>query len=104
MLYQTKKSKDISIFQENDFDLNFVVNKEIKSSRILQVIEKVNPLITKVNLIDIYENKDKLPQKRSLTYKIFIQSMEKTLDDNDKNMIIKEIVEAVKKVGGELRS
>jgi hypothetical protein len=30
--------------------------------------------------------------------------MEKTLDDNDKGQLIKEIIESVKKVGGELRS
>jgi phenylalanyl-tRNA synthetase beta subunit len=56
-----------------------------------------------VELLDIYENKEKLPWRRSLTYKIFIQSMEKTLDDNDKAELIKAIVENVKKVGWELR-
>jgi phenylalanyl-tRNA synthetase beta subunit len=69
----------------------------------LQVIEKTSPLIRKVELLDIYENEEKLAWKRSLTYKIFIQSMEKTLDDNDKAELIKAIIESVKKVGWELR-
>jgi phenylalanyl-tRNA synthetase beta chain len=103
-LYQTIKAKDISNFQENEFDLNFVVDKNTKASKIKKIIEKTSQIITKVELTDIYENKDKLPWKRSLTYKIYIQSMEKTLDDNDKWELIKEIIENVKKVGGELRS
>jgi phenylalanyl-tRNA synthetase beta chain len=103
-LYQTFKVKDISAFQENNFDLNFVVDKDTKASIIQKTIEKVSPLITKIELVDIYESKNKLPWKRALTYKIFIQSMGKTLDDNDKWELIKQIVESVKKVGGELRS
>jgi phenylalanyl-tRNA synthetase beta chain len=103
-LYQTIKAKDVSNFQENEFDLNFVVDKNTKASKIKKTIETTNQIITKVELTDIYENKDKLTWKRSLTYKIYIQSMEKTLDDNDKWELIKKIVENVKKVGGELRS
>lgn len=98
LLYNTIKSKDLSTFQENNFDLNFVVEKNIKWNEIKQTIEKTNEeLITKVELIDIYENEEKLPNKRSLTFKIFIQSMEKTLDDKDKAKLIEEIIKNVEK-------
>jgi phenylalanyl-tRNA synthetase beta subunit len=60
-LYGLVKVREISSFQENDFDLNFVVDKSLKASRVLQVIEKTSPIITKVVLVDIYENKEKLP-------------------------------------------
>jgi phenylalanyl-tRNA synthetase beta subunit len=50
-------------------------------------------------LIDIYESEEKLPGKRSLTFKIFIQSMDKTLDDSVKNELIKDIVSKVSKKG-----
>jgi phenylalanyl-tRNA synthetase beta subunit len=59
-LYSSVKATDLSSFQENDFDLNFVVNKDVKASRVLQVIEKTSPLIRKVELLDIYENEEKL--------------------------------------------
>lgn len=104
VIFQIVKAEDISSFQENEFDLNFVVDKKIEANNIRNTIQKTNKLIKKVELVDIYENKDKLAWKRSLTFKIYIQSMERTLDDNDKAQIIKEIVEKVEKVGWSLRS
>lgn len=99
------KAKDISNFQENNFDLNFVVEKgKTDASKVKIAIEKAdNKLINKVELIDIYEDEEKLPGKRSLTYKIFIQSMDWTLDDKVKAEMIEKIITNVKKVGWELR-
>ncbi|MDD2907782.1 MAG: phenylalanine--tRNA ligase subunit beta [Candidatus Gracilibacteria bacterium] len=103
-LYQTVKAKDISSFQENNFDLNFVVEKATAGSKIKTAIEKSNKeIINKVELVDIYENEEKLPGKRSFTYKVYIQSIHKTLDDKDKGDLINEIIKNVSKVGGELR-
>jgi len=102
--YQIIKAKDISSFQENNFDLNFVIDKENSTSKIKQAIEKTNDkIINKVELIDIYENEEKLPWKRSLLFTIYIQSLEKTLDDKDKANLINEIVKNVAKVWWELR-
>jgi phenylalanyl-tRNA synthetase beta subunit len=56
-----------------------------------------------VELVDIYEDEVKLAWKRSLTYKIFIQSMDWTLDDKIKNQLINEIVKKVEKKWWELR-
>lgn len=103
--YQGKKAKDLSQFQENEFDLNFVIDKSIKASLIKKTIEKSNKdIIRKVELIDIYENESKLEWKRSLTFKIYIQSMEKTLNDNDKAELITKIIQEVKRVWWELRN
>jgi len=103
-LYSIIKAKDVSSFQENNFDLNFVVDKNTKASDIKTSISKTNQnLITKVELIDIYENEGKMAWKRSLTFKIFIQSMDGTLDDKVKNELISDIVGKVKKRGWELR-
>lgn len=103
-LYGKVKAQDLSEFQVNNFDLNFVVDKSTKWKDIQATIEKSNQnLIQKVELFDIYESEDKLPGKRSLSFKIYIQSMEKTLDDKVKNELIDEIVKKVSKKGWELR-
>lgn len=102
--YNIKKAKEVSTFQENNFDLSFVVDKSIKWKDIKTSIAWVDKdLIQKVELFDIYENEEKLPWKRSLSFKVYIQSMEWTLDDNIKNELIKKIVEKVGKVWGTLR-
>lgn len=103
-IYSTIKAKDISNFQENNFDLNFVIDRDNKASKIKLAIEKTNKnIINKVDLIDIYENEEKLPWKRSLLFTIYIQSLEKTLDDKDKANLINEIVKNVSKIWWELR-
>jgi phenylalanyl-tRNA synthetase beta subunit len=60
-IYSVIKTKDISIFQENNFDLCFLIDKTIKIKHIKLAIEKTNPkIITKVELIDIYKDEVKL--------------------------------------------
>lgn len=102
-LYGLVKAHDISNFQENNFDINFVVAKSTPGKDIVSAISKADPLIKKVELFDIYENEERLPGKRSLSFKVYIQSMSETLDDTVKNKIIEEIIKRVEKKGGSLR-
>lgn len=102
-LYSITKAKDLSTFQENNFDLNFVVDKKVKWKDISSTIEKSNSLITKVDLFDVYESEEKLAWKRSLSFKVFFQSQTETLSDKVKNKLIDEIVKKVEKKGWILR-
>jgi len=104
MVFGITKATEISQFQMNNFDLNFVVDKKIKWKNIqTAIINTDKNLIKKVELFDIFENEEKLPWKRSLSFKIFIQSDEGTLDDKVKNNLIEEIKKKVEKKGWELR-
>ncbi len=104
LVYNKVKAHEVSTFQENNFDLSFVVSKD-KAGKDIQIsIAKTDPkIIQKVELFDIYENEEKLPWKRSLTFKIYIQSLDETLWDEVKNNLIKSIIERVGKIGGVLR-
>jgi len=102
-LYWLVKAKEVSSFQANSFDINFVVDIWTPWSSIQSAIQKSDPLITNVELFDIYEDAEKLPGKRSLSFKVTTQSLEKTLDDTFKNELIKTIVTNVEKKGGSLR-
>lgn len=102
--FKSTKAREISNFQENNFDLSFVVSKEVSGKTVKQAIEKTDQtLIKKVELFDIYENEEKLPGMRSISYTVYIQSDKETLDDAVKNALIKNIVTQVEKVGGKLR-
>ena len=98
------KAKEISEFQMNNFDICFSIDKETNGILIQNTIEKMNPsIIKKVELFDIYQDEEKLPGKRSVSFKVYIQSLEWTLDDDYKNTLIKEIIEKVEKKWGVLR-
>ena len=102
--YSTVKAKDISQFQMNNFDLSFIVDKNIEWKQIQNTILSTDKnLIKKVELFDIYEDNEKLAGKRSLSFKIYIQSDEKTLDDKIKNNLIEQIIKRVEKKGWSLR-
>nr|MDD3719719.1 phenylalanine--tRNA ligase subunit beta [Candidatus Gracilibacteria bacterium] len=104
IIYNKVKAREVSQFQENNFDLSFVVPKDLVGKDIFVTIAKTDTkVIQKVELFDIYENEDKLPGKRSLSFKIFIQSLDETLSDETKNNLIKSIIERVARVGGVLR-
>lgn len=102
--YNKTKAFDFSTFQENNFDLSFVVDKNIAGREIANTIAWVDKkLIQKVELFDIYENEEKLPGKRSLSFKVYIQSMTETISDEVKWNLIKDIIAKVEKKGGSLR-
>ncbi len=102
--FNIPKTQELSAFQENNFDISFVVDKKTKGIDIQNKIKKADPaIIQKVELFDIYEDAEKLPWKRSLSFKIHIQSQSWTLGDEVKNTLIKKIISEVEKVGGKLR-
>ncbi len=102
-LYGLISAREVSNFQENNFDINFVVDKSATGKTLVTTIEKTDPLIKKVELFDIYESEEKLPGQRSLSFTVYTQSMTETLNDEYKNKLIENIVARVEKVGGKLR-
>ncbi len=102
-LYGLLSAREVSTFQENNFDINFVVDKDTPGKSLITAIEKTDPLIQKVELFDIYESEEKLPGQRSLSFTVYTQSMTETLNDEYKNKLIENIVARVEKVGGRLR-
>ena len=102
-LYGLISAKEVSNFQTNNFDINFVVDLSTPGKDIITAIQKSDPHITRVELFDIYEDEEKLPWKRSLSFKVYIQSLTETLDDKIKNEIIETIIKNAEKKGGSLR-
>lgn len=100
MAFEVIKVKEISNFQSSNFDISFLIDKKISWNIIKTTIEKTNPnIIKKVDLFDIYENEEKLPWKRSLSFKIYLQKLTSEITDMEKNDLIKEIVSKVEKKG-----
>jgi len=101
--FSIPRFKEISNFQANSFDINFVIEKNISWKKIQTCIEKTDSRIQNVELFDIYESEEKLPGKRALSFTVTIQSLNETLDDSVKNTLIKDIIARVEKLWGKLR-
>jgi len=97
-------AKPISNFQGVYKDLSIVIDKSISYYEVAQVLNSLDLEMLKESYpIDIYTD-EKLGDKKSLTIRFFIQSMEKTLEEKDIESVMDRIIEALQaQCGAELR-
>ncbi len=82
----------ISKFQGVYRDLSVVIDKSLNYYEVAKVLNGLDLAMLKdVYPVDIYED-EKLGDKKSLTVRFFIQSMEKTLEDVDIEAVMGQIV------------
>ncbi len=96
----------VSDFQKSERDFAFIVDKKITVQDLVSVISNIDKnLISNVKVFDVYEG-DNIPEnKKSIAISVTIQSLEKTLTDNDLEKINKLIIETVEnKTGAKIRS
>ena len=87
----------ISNFQGVYKDLSLVIDKNIPYAQIASSIETLNlPLLKKYFPVDIYED-ESLAEQKSLSIRLFIQSITGTLDDSDVENIVEKILDILKK-------
>ncbi len=87
----------ISKFQGVYKDLSVVVDKSISYYEVANVLNALPlPMLKDSYPVDIYED-EKLGDKKSLTVRFFIQSMDKTLEDSDIETVMNKIMMALEK-------
>ncbi len=85
-------AKPISKFQGVYKDLSVVIDKSLNYYEVAKVINGLElPMLKDAYPVDIYED-EKLGDKKSLTVRFFIQSMEKTLEDGDIEEVMGQIM------------
>jgi phenylalanyl-tRNA synthetase beta chain len=90
----------ISKFQGVYKDLSFVLDKNIPFNQLLTEIKMLPlPLLNKIYPIDVYQD-EALGEKKSLTLRLFIQSLDKTLDDEEIEATVKSIIEKLQTAYG----
>ena len=87
-------------------DLAIVVDEHIAVQAILSAINHAHiPLVSQVQLFDIYQGKGIPENKKSLALSVFMQDTHNTLVDNDAEVAMAELLKLLKdKFGGSLRS
>ncbi len=96
----------VSDYQKSERDFAFIVNKEVKAQDLINVISGVDQkLISNIKVFDIYEGENIPENQKSIAISVTIQSVEKTLDDNDLENISNLIIKTVEnKTGAKIRS
>ena len=87
----------ISKFQSSKRDLSIIAPKSLEYREIKKVINSINiKEIKQFNLVDIYSD-EKLGADESLTIKFVLQSMDKTLEEQDITSIMDKIQDSLHK-------
>lgn len=73
-------------------DLSIIISKTVLWEDIAKEIKDINPLIKEISLFDVYEIEKLGPDKKSLTFHIYLQSEEKTLQTKEANRLREQIV------------
>jgi len=105
-LNKQKTKFTVSDFQKSERDFAFVVNKEVSSQDLINVISNVDQnLISNIKVFDVYEGDNIPANQKSIAINLTIQSFDKTLNENDLEKINKLIIETVEnKTGAKIRS
>ena len=96
----------VSDYQKSERDFAFIMNKKVSSQDLINTISNVDKnLISNIKVFDVYEG-DNIPKNhKSVAICVTIQSLKKTLNDNDLENINKLIIETVEnKTGAKIRS
>ncbi len=89
-------AKPVSKFQGVYKDLSVVIDKSMNYYNVAQVLHDLDiPMLKDVYPVDIYED-ETLGDKKSLTMRFFIQSMERTLEDADIEKVMSEVMSALR--------
>ena len=109
--YKSKNKKiksrmNASDFQKSERDFAFVIGKFFKSQDLIEIISNVdNSLIQNVRIFDVYQGENIPSDKKSVALNVTIQSLVKTLNEEDLNQITKKIISTVEtKTGAKIRS
>ena len=98
------KVKDIVLYPTVNRDLNFKLDSDANLGEVCSAMKSVNQSILQdVYPVDIYQSKEE-SDKKNVLFKLSFQSVKKTLEDNDVNPVIAEIISLVtKKFNAKLR-
>ncbi len=105
-LNDQKKKFNVSDYQKSERDFAFIVNKNVNVQDLINAVSSVDQsLISNIKVFDVYEGENIPTNQKSIAISVTIQSLEKTLNDNDLEKINKLIIETVEnKTGAKIRS
>ena len=88
-------AQPISKFQGVYKDPSVVIDRSVNYYEVANVLKGLDlEMLKDIYPVDIYTD-EKLGEKKSLTIRFFIQSMEKTLEENDIDHVMHQVMEAL---------
>ena len=94
----------ISKFPRITLDVNVVVDQAIRAQNVENWIRNAeSSMLSKLELKDIYEGENLGENKKSLTYSLSYQSLDRTLEEKEVQAILNKVISELEKHGGMVR-
>ena len=93
-LNNISKYKKSSLYPQAIRDLSFIMDNKIFANDIIKIINS-NPLVSEINIIDVYEDLDK--NRKSVTFRLSYQSFNETLSNKQIEESQNKILKLLKK-------
>ncbi|MBP3255910.1 MAG: phenylalanine--tRNA ligase subunit beta [Clostridia bacterium] len=98
------KYKEISKYPSIKKDLAIVVDKDVQSSEIANIIKKAaGSLLLGTQIFDVYQGEGLEENKKSLAYSLEFGTNDRTLTDEEINTVLEKVISSVEKQGWSLR-
>ena len=96
---------DNNPYQSVERDFSFIINKNINSSDITDIIRRTEKeLIKEIKIFDVFEGENIPDDKKSIAIRIILQPILSTFTDQDIEKITEKIINNVcKNIGAEIR-
>ena len=100
-----KKFLTLSPYQAVLRDFSFIVDQTVSSDQIVKAVQKIDKvLITNVDIVDVYTGSKLTLDKKSVSFQIRLQSLDRTLTEAEINSISDNIIASITQLfGGILR-
>jgi len=105
LLPRVKKFTSLVKFPSVRRDISIILNRSIESAKLIDIAKEIGKdLVESVNIFDVYQGKQILPQEKALALGINYRSKERTLTDDEVNTIHEEVIGEIRRqTGGRLR-
>jgi phenylalanyl-tRNA synthetase beta chain len=98
-------AKTVSRYPSSDVDLAFVVPNTVSAFDVHRAVRQgAGTLAVSVDLFDIYRGKGVSDDSRSLAFRIRLQAPDRTLTDEEVAAARQKSIDAVAKLGAQLRA
>ncbi|MFC1566560.1 phenylalanine--tRNA ligase subunit beta [bacterium] len=101
---ETKVFQKYSTFPLVERDLSLVMQEDLESINVENFIKKTaKQLLKNINVFDVYRGKPLKENQKNISYKLYFQSDDRTLSDQEVNKIQEKIIKGLVKINVELR-
>jgi len=95
---RTIKPLELSPYQATNRDFAFVVPKNLSADTLIRTISKVDKnIIQDIQVFDVYQGDKVDADKKSLAVRVKLQSIDKTLTENDLDLFMQQTISLVEK-------